>query len=53
MSVKVMFGRLTPATFAVRERQEALIAHASVSTGEVLTPAVGTDAGLLTLVYVW
>lgn len=44
---------LTNAAFAVGSWYEALLAKAAVSTSQVLTVTVGTDAVLLTLINVW
>lgn len=44
---------LTAATFAVRRREEALVALAAVTTREVVTDPVRTDVRLLTFIDVW
>lgn len=44
---------LTNAAFAVRSWYEALLAKTTISTSQVLTVTVGTDAVLLTLINVW
>lgn len=44
---------LTAAAFAVRGREETLVAQAAVRAGEVLAAAVRTHAGFETLVDVW
>lgn len=41
---------LTAAAFAVCRRQEAFVAQAAIRAGEVLTAAVGTDAGFVTFI---
>lgn len=52
-AIFLVLALLTNAAFAVRSWYEALLAKAAVSTSQVLTVTVGTDAVLLTLINVW